>query len=86
MEEKYCLFDILESEKNMAVNMAISLNEASNNNLYKKWFSMFQAISENVKELFYLAYNNGWYNLEEAQETKITQAINKLEKEQEQVK
>ena len=52
MEEKYCLFDILESEKNMAVNMAISLNEASNNNLYKKWFSMFQAISENVKELF----------------------------------
>ncbi len=85
MEEKYCLFDILESEKNMAVNMAISLNEASNNNLYKKWFSMFQAISENVKELFYLAYNNGWYNLEEAQETKVTQAINKLEKEQEQV-
>lgn len=85
MEEKYCLFDILESEKNMAVNMVISLNEASNNNLYKKWFSMFQAISENVKELFYLAYNNGWYNLEEAQETKVTQAINKLEKEQEQV-
>ena len=81
MDEKYCLFDILESEKNMGVNMAIALNEASNDTLYKKLFKMFESISESSKRLFTIAYNNNWYKLENAEEIKICAEIKKLKKE-----
>lgn len=81
MEDKNFLTDILESEKNLCVNMATALNEASNETLYKRLFGMFQSISESAKVLFNIAYNNGWYTLEEAKETKINQELTKLQDE-----
>ncbi len=81
MNDKYYLFDILASEKNMTVNMAISLNEASCDNIYKKYFAMFKDVSKTAKDLYYFAYNNNWYQLENAESTKISEEINKLEDE-----
>ena len=40
MTAKDMMADILESEKNLVVNMAISLNEASCDTLYKKYKSV----------------------------------------------
>lgn len=77
-EEKYYLFDVLETEKNMVVNMAIALNEASNEDLYRKLYKMFDSISVKTKELFTLAYDKGWYTLEETGVTKIDKEITKL--------
>ncbi len=81
MEEKYYLFDILSSEKAMTVNMATALNESSCDAVYKKYYSMFKSISECSKDLYYIAYNNNWYELEDATKTKLQSAKTKIENE-----
>ena len=81
MELKDYLGDILETEKNMVVNYAHALNEASCDNLYKEYKRQFDKISEYAKVLFNIAYNNGFYVLEEAQQQMVTQACTKLENE-----
>jgi spore coat protein CotF len=78
MELKDYLGDILETEKNMVVNYAHALNEASCDNLYKEFKRQFDNISNYTKTLFNIAYNNGFYNLEQVQSNKIKQEYSKL--------
>ena len=78
MELKDYLGDILESEKNLVVNYAHALNEASCDNLYKEFKRQFDNISNYTKVLFNIAYNNGFYNLENAQSNKIKEECSKL--------
>lgn len=78
MEEKYYLFDILANEKDMTVNMAISLNEASCEHIYKTYLNIFEECSKEAADLFNLAYNKGWYTLEEADQNKIETEHQKL--------
>lgn len=78
MNDKDYLKDILESEKNLSVNMSYALNEASCNNLYKNYFKMFEKINKKVKELFYLSYNLGYYKLEKEETKKIKSNIKTL--------
>ncbi len=78
MEDKDFLTDILSNEKAMTVNIATALNEASCNNLYKKFHKMFCNISEAQKDLFEMLYGFGWYNLEEAESKNIDQELKKL--------
>ncbi len=81
MNDKYILYDILETEKNIVVNTAIALNEASCTPIYDAYFEMFDTISKEAKTLFNLAYNKNWYTLEEATKTKIEQEYTKLNSE-----
>ena len=81
MNDKYILYDILETEKNIVVNTAIALNEASCAPIYDTYFEIFDTISKASKVLFNLAYNKNWYTLEEATKTKIKQEHSKLTKE-----
>lgn len=78
MADKDFVMDILEMEKNMAVNMTYALNEASCENLYKEFFKMFESISKTTKELFTYAFNENIYTLEEESKPKITKAISSL--------
>lgn len=63
MELKDYLGDILETEKNMVVNYAIALNEASCDNIYNEYKRQFDNLSDASKKLFNIAFNNGFYNL-----------------------
>ncbi len=81
MTDKEFLMDVLEMEKNMAVNMTYALNEASCDYLYKELFKMFEAISKTTKDLFTLAYDTGYYTLEEETKSKIEKAIASLDQE-----
>lgn len=78
MNDKDYLNDILETEKNMSVNMDIALNEASNEFLYKELYLLFEQIRESQRNLFELAFSKGWYVLEKAQMNKINEELNKL--------
>lgn len=78
MKDKDYLMDILEMEKNMAVNMVYAMNEASNDSLYKEFKQMFESISKTTKELFTFAYNENYYSLEQEDKTKINKSIKKL--------
>ncbi len=79
MNERDYLNDLLETEKNMSVNLTIALNEASNEALYNKIKDIYESVKQSQRDLFELMFRNGWYCLEKAEEQKITQSINKLE-------
>ena len=74
------LNDILESEKNTSNNYSIALNEMSNNKLYKEVFELFKETKELARETYNIAFKNGWYTLETAEETKISKALKEAEK------
>ncbi|MDD4706073.1 MAG: spore coat protein [Bacilli bacterium] len=81
MEDKYIMMDVLSTEKCLTSNIATALNEASCDTIYKAYYSIFEKLSKEAKEVFNLCYNNGWYTLEEAPRTKITKESDKLNKE-----
>lgn len=81
MTDKEFIMDLLETEKNLTVNMVYALNEASNDSLYKELFEMFKEISKTTKDLFTFAYNKGFYQLEAEQTKKIKDAIKTLSQE-----
>ena len=60
--------------KDIEKNYAISLTEASNENLFAKYEEMFNVI----REVFELAFRKGWYELEKAPSNKITEKYNTL--------
>ncbi len=85
MEEKYYLFDILANEKQLVANTAIALNEASCDNIHNKYFKILTSLTEIQKDLFAFAFDNNWYQLEDAKESKIQDEITKFEDELENV-
>ena len=52
--------------KDMEKNYAISLTEASNENLFAKYEEVFNVIKSLQREVFELAFRKGWYELEKA--------------------
>ena len=80
MNDEDILNDILISYKHLVSSNAISLNEASNKNIYKLFLELFINCSKIQAELFDLAFKKGWYVLETADETKIENAYNKFSK------
>lgn len=64
--------------KNFTKNYAVSLTEASNDNLYKVYKKQFDSLSSLQRETFELIFKNGWYTLEEADSSKVGEQYNKL--------
>lgn len=81
MTDKDYLMDILDTEKWLTTNMAYALNEASCKSLYKEYFQMFENISKSAKEVFNLAYNLGYYKLEQEKPQKIESKLQTLSQE-----
>lgn len=81
MNDKEYIMDILESEKNLSVNMTFALNEASCDKLYKSYLKMFENINKKVKEIFDLSYKLGFYKLEKEEGKKIKSTIKTLTQE-----
>lgn len=78
MNDKDFLNDMIETEKNMSVNFTYALNEASNEELFKEIYSMFQSIKQSQRDIFELAFKKGWYSLEKAETNKINEEYNML--------
>lgn len=69
------LNDTLLSIKFLVDNFAIGLNEASNKWIYEHFKKAFDELSTAQQNLFQLSFEKGWYILEEADKTKINEAI-----------
>ena len=73
------LNSVLELEKNMSNNYSIALDEASNDYLYEDYFTMLEDTKDVAREAYNLAFEYGWYTLEEAEEQKVSDKIQCLE-------
>ena len=72
MNDKDYLSDLLETEKNLVNNYSYALNEASNETYYDSILPIFLEISSIQRELFETMFKNGWYNVEKAENKKIS--------------
>ena len=80
MNDNDYLNDILISYKHLVSCYATALNEASNKNIYKTFLDLFESSSKIQADLFECSFQNGWYQLETADETKIEKAYDKFNK------
>lgn len=79
MNDRDYLNCVLELEKNMSNNLSTSLNEASNDVLFDELYNMFDEVKNNARDAYILAFQKGWYKLEEAEQQKITEKQNCLQ-------
>lgn len=79
--DKDYLNSALSLLKDMEKNYALVLTEASNKNLFGKYENMFNDIKNLQREVYELAFRKGWYSLEKAEDTKITEKFNTLNQE-----
>ena len=80
MNDRDYLNDILNNEKCILVNTATALTEASNDKLKKDIIKFFEIIEQLQRDTYELAWNNGWYVLEESDKTKVNQKLKDLQK------
>lgn len=80
MNDRDYLGAMLELEKNMSNNYSIAMNEASNEELYEKYFELFEDTKDMARECYQLMFQNGWYSLEEESDEKVSQKIEELTK------
>ncbi len=81
LNEKDYLNELLSCLKDMEKNYVIAMTEASNECLYNKLQSIFQALASLQREVYELMFRNGWYSLEKAEPNKINQKYQKLSQE-----
>lgn len=78
MNDRDYLNDVLETEKDLSNNLSIALNEMSNQQLYENVKEMLLESKNMARQLYDLAFKNGWYSLEKAEPMKITQKQDEL--------
>lgn len=80
LNDRDYLNDILCNEKNILSNTTIALTEASNRKLQKEFKDFFDTIEEIQRDTYEIAWNYGWYSLEESEKTKVNQKAKELQK------
>lgn len=78
MNEKDYITSLLTSIKDIEKNMCVSLTEASNEKLYKKYKEMFDNISNLQRKVFEVMFRLGFYQLEKQDKNKIDKKLEKL--------
>ena len=81
LNDKDYLNSLLSCLKEMVKNYSIVLTEASNENLYNTYKTMFDKYANLQREVFELAFKKGWYVLEPAETNKIGNKYNTLNRE-----
>jgi len=81
LNDKDYLNSLLSCLKEMVKNYSIVLTEASNENLYDTYKTMFDKYIKLQRDTFELAFRKGWYTLEPAENNKVSNKYLKLNQE-----
>ena len=80
LNDRDYLNDLLYNEKSILSNTVTALSEASNESIKSVFLDFFNTIDNIQTKTYELAWNNGWYTLEQAEKTKISQKEKELQK------
>lgn len=72
LNEKDYVTCLLTTLKDMVKNYCIAMTEASNKFLYETYRDTFLKLMSLQREVYDVMFQKGWYQLEEAQKTKIS--------------
>ena len=79
--DKDYINSLLSCLKEMVKNYAYAMTEASNENLYSSYKSMFDKYISLQREVYEIMFRKGWYSLEKAEIQKISNKIKMLNQE-----
>lgn len=82
MKDQERLTDLLSSEKKMSANYDTYASECVNTNLRDDFLKLFNQSHMTQTDLFKIAQNKGWYQVEQAPENKVSQAYTKFSNQQ----
>ena len=71
LNDKDYMNSLLGTLKEMVKNYAVALTEASNENLYNEFKTMFDEYSNLQREVYETMFRKGWYTLEKAEQQKL---------------
>lgn len=80
LNEKDYVTSLLSTLKDMEKNYVIAMTEASNEALYQKYLKVFNSLASLQRETYEVMFRNGWYEIEKADNNKIKQKLDKLNK------
>lgn len=72
LNEKDYISSLLTCLKEMEKNYVIAMTEASNENLYQQYKTIFDELSSLQRETYESMFRCGWYQLEQAESNKIS--------------
>lgn len=78
LNDRDMLNDILYNQKQITVNTITALTETSNKILHDEIEKIYEQVEELQRESFELAWNKGWYTLEEVGVTKLKESLTNL--------
>lgn len=78
LNDKDYLGDLLSCLKAIVKDYTVAMTEASNEELYHQYETMFTEIMNLQREVFELMFRKGWYKLEKAESMKIDQKAQML--------
>lgn len=81
MNEKDYITCLLTILKDIEKNYCIAMTEASNETLYNSYKNTFDTIASLQRKTYELMFQNGWYSLEQAENTKIQEKYQMLSQE-----
>ena len=73
---------MLSMEKCMVNNYAVSITEASNEFLHDNYLNMFDEVDDLQRRIFNAMFARGWYSLDVASSSLVSEKLEMLEKEQ----
>ena len=81
INDKDYMNSLLGTLKEMVKNYAVTLTEASNENLYNEFKAMFDEYSNLQRELYETMFRKGWYTLEKSEQQKLDNKYQTLNQE-----
>ncbi len=78
LNDKDYLGDLLSCLKAMIKDYTVVMTEASNEELYHHYESMFTSLLNTQRKVFEMMFRKGWYKLEKAESMKIDQKAQML--------
>lgn len=81
LNDKDYINSLLSHLKEMSKNYVTALTEASNESLYEKYYRMFNNVINLQRNVYELMFKKGWYQLEKEENMKITNKLNILTQE-----
>lgn len=71
LNDKDYITSLLSCLKDIEKNYVIAMTEASNEDLYQKYHSIFDSVAALQRRTYELMFRLGWYELEKAETNKI---------------
>ena len=81
LNDKDYISSLLSTLKQLVKNYAVSLTEASCEELYEQYKEMFDTYSSLQREVYELMFRKGWYVLEKSDTNKISSKYQTLNQE-----